>query len=104
MTTSTTQRRWATPREATADEKTTTLRNSLIGVYAAVHATFVAFILGIYTAAQIEMTGEPFNDLGVTLGRELILHEVYGYWIVATVGLGLVFAAAYAYGHRRWNA
>lgn len=100
----TTQARWATPRAATPAEKTSSLRDALIGVYAVVQASFVAFFVGIHVAAASEMTGEGYNDLGVTLGRELVLHEVYGYWIISTVALALVFGGAYAYGKHRWTS
>lgn len=100
----TTYARWNTPRPATASEKTGSLRRGLLWTYGVINACFLAWVVGIYVAAADSENGDPFNDLGVALARELALHQAYQYWILAALGFGAGFAALYYALKARWKS
>lgn len=99
MTTAT----WATPAPPSTADRTANLYRNLIGVIVAVQAGFLGLFAAVYAYAAILMTGEPFNDLGVALSREMILSDIAGLWFItslATVAVAFVLAAALP---RRWK-
>jgi hypothetical protein len=98
-----TDQTWNTPRPATAQEKTTSLKHGLLWSLAVIHACFIASVIGIYVVAATKMNGDPFNDLGVALGRELAVHQLMQVWLLTGLGTG-IFAAALYYGLKsKWR-
>lgn len=92
------------PRPARpAVERTTNLYRNLGGIIAAVQTGFLATFAAVYAYAAVLMTGDPFNDLGVALGREMVLNDIAGLWFVTsilTVAVAVVLAVALP---RRWG-
>lgn len=99
----TTYARWATPRPATAQEKTDSLRRGLLWTYGVVNACFLSWVLGIYVAAASAENGDGFHDLGVALGRELALHQAYQAWLLTALVGGAVLAGLYFALKARWK-
>jgi uncharacterized BrkB/YihY/UPF0761 family membrane protein len=101
--TTTTEPRWAPPRPATTEEKTNSLRHALIWIFIMVQGLFATTFIGVYAIAQSEMNGDPFNDLGVTIGREMLINELTTWWMVGTFILTTGFAALYFGLKGRWT-
>jgi hypothetical protein len=94
---------WDTPRPATADEKTTSLRHGLAWAWGVMHATFFGMLAAVYTAAEVSKNGDGFHDLGVLFGREMLLSQVYDLWLVTTIATTLAFSLIYLILKERWN-
>jgi hypothetical protein len=88
---------WTAREPVPADTKIRSLRHSLIAIFTVINAGFLAFVIGVYIAAEAQMTGEGFHDLGVYLGRELMLQQVYAWWMVSGLASAVGFAALYGY-------
>lgn len=78
------------------------LKRNLIAIFATVQASFVAFVIGINVAAETQKTGEGFNDLGVMIGKQVVLNEVYGWWLLSGVALAVAFVTVYFVEKERW--
>jgi hypothetical protein len=94
---------WTTPRPATAQEKTTSLRHGLIWSLAVVHAFFTAVLIAIYGIAQSRMNGNPWNDLGVTLASHEAVGDLIGLWAICGGGLTLGAVALYFGLKSKWR-
>ncbi len=94
---------WTTPRPATAQEKTTSLKHGLLWSLAVIHACFIASVIGIYAVAAAEMNGDAFNDLGVALGRELVVNQIVETWLLTGLGTGLFAVALYFGLKSKWR-
>jgi hypothetical protein len=98
-----TARTWTTPRPATAQEKTTSLKHGLLWSLAVIHGCFVAALVAIYAVAAAEMNGDAFNDLGVALGRQMAINDLLGVWLLTGLGTALGAAALYFGLKSKWR-
>lgn len=94
---------WATPRRATPEEKTRSLALGLLWTYGIIQGCFLAYVISIYVRAEQAENGDPFNDLGVAIGREVALNDAYGTWGMTAVFLGAVFAGIYFALRAKWR-
>lgn len=94
---------WTERPPVSGDDKTRSLRNGLLWLLALVQVAYVCAIVGVYIAAEVDKNGEAWHDLGVALGREVVVNRVEGYWLLTTVVLGAVSAVLYFVLKDRWN-
>jgi hypothetical protein len=98
-----TYKTWAVRPPVSGEDKTRSLRNGLLWTLAVVQIAYVCAIAGVYIAAEMDKNGEAWHDLGVALGREVVVNRVEGYWLLTTVVLGAVSAVLYFVLKDRWN-
>jgi hypothetical protein len=86
-----------------ADMRVGSLRRGLLWTWGVIHVTFVGMVAAVYTAAEVSKNGDGFHDLGVLLGREILLGQVYDIWLLTTLASALVFSLIYLVLKERWK-
>lgn len=94
---------WAKPATPNPEQRTGSLRRGLLWTYGVVQACFVGYVIYLHILAETAKTGEPFHDMGVEIGRSLVMNEVASWWIVTSLVLGVLFLMIYFGRPKSWR-
>lgn len=94
---------WSVRPRVPATVRTRSLRDGLLFTFGVIQAVFVVTFIAVYIAAEVEKNGDGFHDLGVLIGRDLLVRDLQQWWMLTTLVVAAGFAALYFYLKDRWS-
>jgi hypothetical protein len=94
---------WAKRPDVPSNVKSRSLRNGLLWTFGVVQAAFIVWVVAVYIRAEAVKNGDGFHDLGVYIGRQVVLNQIQQIWFVTDMMLGALFVGLYLTLKNRWN-